>query len=409
MDDIIIRAVTTDEYPAFATAVIEGFSEDLPGKDFPEILEKVLPPDRTLAAFDGDTIVGTFGGFELDLTVPGGKVKMEGTTVVTVFPTHRRMGLLNDMMVQHLDNAVANEFPVAGLWASESGIYGRFGYGIATYAATRNLDGPVLQFRDGVDVDRVRRITPEQAADRLPPVFDRVCRKSPGMFARSDVWWEQEILRDEEWMRRGRTSHRIVIHEDADRADGYAIYRQKSGEIDDSHANGTVSVVELIAETPRALASLWNYLSHIDGCPKVRSWNMPVRDGILAMVREPRRFVTTVVFDALWIRILDVEAALSQRTYEHDGTVAFSIADAYRPTTAGTYRLTVSDGVGVCERTQKSTALDIDIDVLGAMYLGGGDLPGYVSAERLRGPDADVATLHRIFSTLRDPWCNQVF
>jgi predicted acetyltransferase len=136
---------------------------------------------------------------------------------------------------------------------------------------------------------------------------------------------------------------------------------------------------------------------------------MPVHDDVFAMVREPRRFRTTALFDALWIRILDVEAALSQRTYERDGTVVFNLIDSYRPVTEGTYLLAVSGGVGVCKRTNKSAGLDIDVDVLGAMYLGGGDIGGYVSAGRLRGPDADIATLHAIFATMRAPWCNQVF
>jgi predicted acetyltransferase len=409
MKDITIRPVTSDEYPAFATAFIEGFADDLPDKRFPEIFEKVLPARRTLAAFDGDTIVGTFGGFDLDLTVPGGSVKMEGTTVVTVFPTHRRMGLLNAMMTRHLDNAVENNYPIAGLWASESGIYDRFGYGPATYAASRTLDGPSLQLRAGVEVDRVTRVTPAQAADVLPPVFARVCATTSGMFARSDAWWAEEVLRDEDWMKRGRTSNRIVVHDGPDGADGYVVYRQKSSESDDGHANGTVNVIELIAETPRAAASLWRYVSQIDGCPKVRSWNMPVRDHILAMVREPRRFVTSVVFDALWIRILDVEAALSRRTYESDGAVTFSIVDDYRPGTEGTYRLSVSDGVGVCERVDAPATLDIDVDVLGAIYLGGGGLAGYAAAHRVRGPDTEIADLHRLFSTMNKPWCNQVF
>jgi len=409
MHDITIRPVTSAEYPAFATAFMEGFSEDLPDKTFPEVIEKVLPVERTLAAFDGDTIVGTFAGFDLELTVPGGSVKMEGTTVVTVFPTHRRMGLMDAMMSQHLDNAATHGYPVAGLWASDSGIYGRYGYGVASYAVTRTLDGPSFELREGVEVDRVRRITAEQAADLLPGAFDRVCPSWPGMFARDETWWRYEILRDEDWMKRGRSSQRIIVHDGPDGVDGYAIYRQKSSESDDGHANGTVNVVELIAATPRASASLWHYIANIDGCPKVRSWNMPIHDEILAMVREPRRFATTALFDALWIRILDVPVALGSRTYDHDGEVIFSVVDPYRPGTQGTYRLSVADGVGICERTDESPVLDIDIDVLGALYLGGGDLPGYAAAGRLRGTDTDLAKLHHLFGTVREPWCNQVF
>jgi predicted acetyltransferase len=409
MDNITIRPVTIGEYPAFATAFIEGFSADLPDKSFPEIVQRVLPPERTLAAFDGDTIVGTFGGFDLDLTVPGGSVRMEGTTVVTVFPTHRRMGLMDAMMSEHLSNAADNGYPIAGLWASGSGIYGRHGYGVATYAASRTVDGSMVKFRDGIDIDRVRRVTTQEAAELLPRAFDRRCSAVPGMYARDETWWVEDVLRDEEWMKRGKTFQRIVVHDGPDGVDGYLIYRQKDSESDDGHADGEVSVTEMIAATPRARASLWAYATNIDGCPKVRSWNMPVHDEVLAMVREPRRFRTTAMFDALWIRILDVQAALSQRTYEHDGTLVFEVADTYRPMTEGTYRLTVSGGVGTCERTDDPADLSMDMDVLGAIYLGGGDLLGYNAAGRVRGSDTAVATLHSLFATMRQPWCNQVF
>ncbi len=134
MTEPSIRPVTGDEYPAFVRAFIEGFSDDVPSIDFAENVRRVLPPERTLAAFDGAEIVGTFGGFDLELTVPGSTVPMEGTTVVTVFPTHRRLGLMRAMMEAHLESAVEHGYPVAGLWASGASIYGRFGYGPATYA-----------------------------------------------------------------------------------------------------------------------------------------------------------------------------------------------------------------------------------------------------------------------------------
>ena len=409
MSDITIRPVTTDEYPAFVTAFMEGFSADLQAKDQPEHMLHTLPPERTLAAFDGDTMVGTFGGFDLRLTVPGGTVKMEGTTVVTVFPTHRRMGLLNAMMSDHLDNAVANGYPVAGLWASDSGIYGRHGYGIATYAMTRSMDGPLVDFREDIEIDRVRRITLEQAAEVLPPVFDAVCTDTPGMFARDDVWWTYEALLDEDWMKRGRTAKRIVVHDGPDGPDGYAVYRQKGSEADDGHANGEVLVIELIAATPIAKASLWSYIAKIDGCPKVKLWNVAVDDDVLMMVREPRRITATNVYDALWIRVLDVEAALSSRTYEEDGTLVFGIADSYRPALGGSFRLAVTDGVGTCQRTDSPAAIDMDVDVLGALYLGGGDAASYRAAGRIRGSQEDTDLLQRMFRTLKAPWCDQVF
>ena len=411
MPEITIRPITPEEYPAFTTAFMEGFAEDLPSETFPDLFSEMLPAERTLAAFDGDDIVGTFGGFDLDLTVPGGSsLKMEGTTVVTVFPTHRRQGLLRRMMDLHLQNAADAGFPLAGLWASETDIYGRFGYGIAAYNHNVEFDSRTVEFRPEAPVERVRRITVDEARQVLPPVFDNVLKTRSGMYARTPGWWEADVFPDEEWMRHGRTKKRYVVHDGPDGVDGYLIYRQKSGEgSNDGHASGTVSVVEMVAETPAAHASLWSYLASIDGCPNVRRWNTPIDDPLPAMVREPRRIRKTATYDNLWIRILDVEAALGGRHYEADGTITFSIVDPFRPGTEGTYRFEVVDGVGECARIDADAALDLDIDVLGALYLGGADGRAYHAAGRIRGSAEAADVLDRVMRTVVAPWCDSVF
>jgi predicted acetyltransferase len=409
MDSITYRPVTDDEYPAFARALIEGFSDDIPDEELTDLIKSTLPAQRTLAAFDGDEIVGTFGGYDVDLTVPGGHVAMEGTTVVTVFPTHRRMGLMSEMMSRHLENSVANGYSIAGLWASASNIYGRYGFGVASYAHTVTMRARDIVFRDGIDIDRVRRISVEDAHEVLPRVFDRVLPTTPGMYARSAVWWKADVLQDADWTKQGKTSKRIVIHEGSDGPDGYAIYRQQSGESDDGHANGTVHIVEIIAATERAHASLWSYLTNVDGCPNIRSWNTRVDDPLPMKLVEPRRIKLESHFDALWILILDVVAALEARSYEHDGTIRFTVAGSFRPDVRGSYELSVENGVGSCTRIEDEGELALDIDVLGALYLGGCDTSAYASAGRVRGDTASIGRLHELFRTARSPWCNQVF
>ncbi|GMQ94347.1 MAG: GNAT family N-acetyltransferase [Acidimicrobiia bacterium] len=376
VESITFRPVTEDEYPAFARALIEGFSEDVPDDDFPDLLKATLPPDRTLAAFDGGDIVGTFGGYALDLSVPGGSLPMEGTTVVTVFPTHRRRGLMNEMMARHLETSAANGYAIAGLWASESSIYGRFGYGIASYADTITMQGRDIRFREGIDVEGVRRISVEDAHEVLPPVFDRVLPETPGMFARSADWWKTQVLHDAEWMKRGKTSKRVVIHHGPDGPDGFAIYRQKSDESDDGHANGTVHVVEILSETDRAHTALWSFLTNVDGCPNVRSWNQPTDDPLAMKVVDPRRIKQVTRIDALWILILDVVAALEARSYEQDGVISFTVTNSFRPDVQGGYALSIKNGVGSCTRIEGEADLGIDLDVLGALYLGGADAHG---------------------------------
>jgi predicted acetyltransferase len=409
MASITIRPVTEDEYPAFVLAFIEGFADDLPSEGFADLIRRTLPPERTLAAFDGDDIVGTFGGYDLEVTVPGGSsVGMEGTTVVTVFPTHRRMGLLRSMMDAHLATAAAAGYAIAGLWASESGIYGRFGYGLATHSLSWRMKGPRITFRDGLPIDRVRRIPAGDAKAVLTPVFERVLPTRPGMYARTSEWWD-EVLLDEDWMKRGRTTKRYVVHDGPEGPDGYAIYRQKPDSGEDGHSEGKVIVSELIAATPSAEASLWAFLTRIDMCPNVESWNVPVDDPLPMMVTEPRRLGSRGPSDALWVRILDVVAALEARRYEEDGTISFALVDGFRPQTSGTFRITVDAGTATVEAIDGDPDVSIDSDALGALYLGGGDALAYAAAGRIRG-DADAITrLHRMFRTVVRPWCNQVF
>jgi len=409
MNHITYRPITDDEYPAFARALIEGFSEDLPDDEFPNLLKSTLPPERTLAAFDGDEIVGTFGGYALDLTIPGAQIPMEGTTVVTVFPTHRRMGLMAEMMTRHLENAAGNGYAIAGLWASESSIYGRYGYGCASYANSIKLQSSRIVFRPDIDVERVKRISIEDAAGVLPAVFDAALPRVSGVYARSTEWWNVEILYDGAWTRRGKTSKRIVVHDGPDGPDGYAIYRQKGAESDDGHSNGTVHVVEVVAVTDTAHASLWSYLTNVDGCPNVSSWNTAVDDPLALKLVEPRRVRIESRSDALWILILDVVRALEARTYEQDGSIRFSVEHAFRSDAEGTYELSISNGVGTCSRTNEKAELAVDLDVLGALYLGGGDANAYASAGRVRGDSDTVATLNDVFHTAQAPWCNQVF
>ena len=410
MADPTIRPVTDEEYPAFVTAFIEGFADDVPSETFAAQMRTTLPPERTLAAFVGGSIVGTFGGYALDVAVPGGAmVPMEGTTVVTVFPTHRRMGLLRSMMASHLANAARAGYAIAGLWASESDIYGRFGYGTATRYQSYELKTSGVAFRSEVAIDRVRRIAADEAHGILSAVFEAVLSTRPGMFARSRAWWDHEVLADEEWMRRGRSTKRYVVHDGPDGPDGYAIYRTKPSESDDNHADGKVDVIELVAATPRAHASLWSYVTRVDMCPNIRSWNVPLDDPLPAKVRESRRIRTSAVSDGLWIRILDVPAALGARTYDADGSIVVEISDPFRPTTGGRYRLEVAAGRPAVTTSDAPADVACGIDVLGGLYLGGGDAFALSDAGRIIGDAENVARLHRIFRTDRTPWCNQVF
>jgi predicted acetyltransferase len=135
---------------------------------------------------------------------------------------------------------------------------------------------------------------------------------------------------------------------------------------------------------------------------------MPLDDPLAVKITDTRKLRRTLS-DALWIRLMDVAVALEARSYECDGVVTFSIADRTRPENEGTYRLEVADGAASCSRTSDIAELSLDTEVLGHLYLGGGDALAMAAAGRLVGGHGPIATLHRMFRTDSPPWCNEVF
>jgi len=123
---------------SFGHRVVE---EDLP------MMEAYTELDRALAAYAGDRIVGTAGIFSFELTIPGGRVPAAGVTMVGVHPTHRRRGILTAMMRTKLEAIRERGEPLAILWASEGGIYGRFGYGLASFKASIEIERARAVFR----------------------------------------------------------------------------------------------------------------------------------------------------------------------------------------------------------------------------------------------------------------------
>ena len=116
-----VRIIDPPEMDAFVAVMEHAFGFDLT-KESREHFAKELELDRLVAAFDSDQLVGTGGAYTFDLTVPGGTVGCGGTTVIAVLPTHRRRGVLTDMMRFHLDEVAGRGEPVAALWASEAPI-----------------------------------------------------------------------------------------------------------------------------------------------------------------------------------------------------------------------------------------------------------------------------------------------
>lgn len=236
---LTIRAIDPSEVEAFRAAMGLCFGFD-PVPDRLTHFEKLFEADRSRCAFDDGHLVGTAGAFSLDMTVPGATVRCGGTTMVSVLPTHRRRGVLRKMMGAHLDDVREREEPIAALWASESSIYGRFGFGQASVELDVTIPREHVRFhRLAPEPDPVRIVSAEEARRLVQPVFEAVRMRTPGFYARTEDWWSERFFFDPPDRREGATSYRYAVAFRGRRPVGYAQYRFR-GTWEGHHGRGKV-------------------------------------------------------------------------------------------------------------------------------------------------------------------------
>jgi predicted acetyltransferase len=416
----LLRPVAPDEFDAFGEVTAEAFNDVDWSADLIERELVVFEFDRSIAAFDGDAIVGTAAAYSFQLTVPGGIADAGGVTFVGVLPTHRRRGILSAMMRHQLADIAARGEAVAALFASESGIYGRYGYGCASgqlRLTIRRGEGalsPAAAGRTGPGDGpvRLRSGRPREMRAELAKVYDAAVPHRPGMMARDDRWW-QNILADPELGRRGMSSLKCVLADSESGPAGYALYRTKPDWDGDGLPSGTLSVSELMASEATATTALWTDLLSRDLTGEVIARQRPVDDPLLEMLADRRRARASLT-DGLWIRLIDVPAALSQRRYSSAADVVIEVTDELLPANAGRWRLRcpgpADSAAASCERTTAAADLVLPVAALGAGYLGGTRLGALAEAglvtERKRGT---LAQLSAAMYADPAPWCPVTF
>ncbi|HVL99697.1 MAG TPA: GNAT family N-acetyltransferase [Egibacteraceae bacterium] len=405
IDGLAARAITAEEYAAFATAVETAFGEDAQPEDV-ALWRDITELDRTVAVFDTGQIVATGTVDSLELTVPGGDaVAMAGVTAIGVLPTHRRRGLLRGMMRWLLDGAHERGEPVAGLWASEASIYGRFGFGRATCGLHLTVDTRRAAFTDRVALrGRTRLLDGDAAEDLLPRVYERARPGLAGMLSRSPARWRW-VRHDPDHLRDGASRRFAVAYGDR----GYALYRIRDHETPTGVPDGTVLVEELVTCDDEALAGLWRYLLDLDLVASLQAYNRPADDLLPLLLVDPRQADARLV-DRLWVRLLDVPAALTARGYATDGSIVLAVHDAFCPWTTGTYLLEIRGGTARCAPTAQDPEISVGAAELGAVYLGGVPLSQLARAGRATEHRAGaLARADALLLTTRAPWCPFVF
>ncbi len=366
----------------------------------------LLPLDRTVAVFDGDEIVGNLGDFPLQLTVPGGaQLPMAGMTMVGVRADRTRQGILRSMVNTYLRKAADRGDPLAGLWASEPGIYGRFGFGLATECHDVKIDNRHLQMAQPADTIKVSMIKANDLPSVVAPFWAAMATKRPGFLNRGPERWDN-IIADPEHRRGPGSALRHVIATSGDDVVGYLSYRQIE-KWNDFIADGSIAIQAMVGETNEAEYALWHYASNIDLFPNISFWDGATDDALAYSVSNARS-VQRKLADGLYVRILDLGAALSDRTYETDGELVLRISDDL-DYAAGTYRMQVTGGVAEVGETTDAPDVALDVRTLGALYLGRVCVDQLARLGEIEGEDLAVRRLGHLFATARAPWCPYMF
>ncbi|MET9350713.1 GNAT family N-acetyltransferase [Streptomyces termitum] len=370
-----------------------------------ELWRDLTECDRSLGVWEGERPVATAGAFSFRMTVPGGApVPVAGVTMVSVASTHRRRGILTSMMRRQLDDVRERGEPLAVLTASEPVIYGRFGYGAASWAHRAVIDTTRvrLDLPAGVDGVVLRPVPLADSSAAYEELYARLVPRRPGMTVRP-AGWERQPLLDPPGARGGSSPRQCVLAERDGELVGYASYTVKP-DWGWAGPDGSVTVRELMGLDPVAEAALWRFLCSVDLTAKVRIDSRPVDDGWRHLVSDVRR-CEPVLREVLFARPVEVGAALAARTYRTPVDVVLDVSDAFCPWNEGRWRLSGDAKGAVCERTSDAPELALSVRELGAAYLGGTALSSLAAAGRVAElRDGALAEASLAFGSDAAPW-----
>ena len=391
--------VPADDALEYARAVVEHFHEDETDEELQPWLPELRAEDyRMWAVRERGDIVANYGVYGMDLSLPGaGTVPVAGVTAVGVSQFHRRRGLLTAMMAAALDEADDAGETAAVLFASESAIYGRYGFGVVAPSVGHRIHRPAT-FRDPADVRLVESVAPEAALGSWPSIYEDLRSQRSGAVSRSEVMWRRMLLEDLPAWRDGASARRLAQVPGR----GYAMYRVKD-RFDDGLPCGEVRVIELVATDPVAEAALWQHVCDIDLTSSVWADLRPPDDVLPELLVDHLR-AGSRVGPPLYARLLDVPAAFEGRSYATSGTLTFEVADDTRDQ-SGTYHLDVTPEGSEVRRVDAAAELAMPVDVAGSVWLGGVRATQLLAAGRMteHAPGA-AARLDRLVAVDRAPW-----
>ena len=368
--------------------------------------------DRTMAALDGDTIVGTFRTFPTKLTVPGpASIAASALTAVTVRSTHRRRGVLSQLMTDDIGRARGRGEALGILIASEWPIYGHFGYGPATWRGKWSIRTRAARFKRE-PTGTMELVTAKVGRELIPDIYRRYQAGQPGEIGRTDFRWDVD-LGIVTAPGRPRWNGVIAIHRDAaGTPDGYAMYHGEE-KWEEGIPDNVLALDELHGVDEAAELNLWQFLCSIDLVATINADPRRSREPLMWYLEDARAARLREVAEFLWVRLYDVPEALAARAYEGSDRLVIEVddrlGDAKGPA-AGRFELDATPDGATCRASRRSADLTIPVGALGAAYLGGTRLMDAVRAGgAIEHTPGSLRRADALFRTADEPWCSTWF
>ncbi|WP_129264825.1 GNAT family N-acetyltransferase [Streptomyces sp. M3] len=413
------RTVSAAEFPDWLRAVGTGFlraSASVPAEEEVAVRLEHTDLSRVQGVFDAGRCVATFRSFAQELTVVGGaRVRADAITGVTVTPTHRRRGLLSRMMATDLAAAKERGDVVASLIAAEYPIYGRYGFGPASWTTEWEIDvpraglDPRARVPSEADGGRIELVDGADVRKLGPELHARLAARQHGVVSRDERWWQRNTGVDvpafETW-----TEPFYAVYRSADgETDGLIAYRADAHWGDRKQPLNKATVVGMLATTPAAERALWHFVCSIDWITTVRSGYRAPDDLLPLLLPDPRAARVVTQADWLWLRVLDIPRALEARTYATDAALVLDVRDT-TGLAGGRFLLEVSPSGASCVPTKRDPDLVLDVAELATLHLGDESPVRLAALGRIdeHRPGA-AATADTVFRTARRAWCPDVF
>lgn len=402
-----VRPIAPDEFESWEEMLASTFGFDSRAEDR-EVFRKRAEFDRYFGAFDGADLVGTGGALTLSMAVPGGaSLPFGGVTAIATRPTHRRRGVLTAIMRRLLGQAAERGELISALWAAESSIYRRFGYGVAIEGCNLEIERARARLLDErPPAGRLRQVGAEEARALFPGLYARATAGIPGTLTRRGPDWELYFYDPEHW-RDGATAFRFVIYESDGEAAGYVLYRQKE-DWEQGYPHSEVRIGDLQAVDGEAYRALWRYCFGIDLVHVVKARTRRLREPLALLLEDPRRLQERRS-DKIWLRFIDVAGALAARRYAVEGEVVLEVVDEFLPAVGGRFLLRGGPDDAQCARTGQAAEVTLAAADLAAAYLGDARLEELAWLGRVEGSPEAVARVQRMLQWPVAPWCTVGF